>query len=227
MEKIIYGIFLFLSINTLAQNDTTVNTSRDNPTLQAVLNVESKRILFAGQEYVFNLTTSGQYDIRITAKNAKVELIEESKRTTGGFRYKVTPINPGEMSMTIRNVINEKSQVSLLGQTYSVINYPTPPIQLVGADNGQILDTINDSTTIICAYPFEYGINDTYEVKSWTGKIGDKVYFGNGPLLSMELINYINQVDNEFLHLRVELFENKTGHNETEGVYLIKKNKKE
>jgi hypothetical protein len=107
MKSLTYYFIIFFSLSSFAQNDTTVNTSRENVPLQAVLNIESGKTLFAGQEYTFNITTSGDYQLRLTSKNAKIHLIENSKKSTGGLRYSVTPIDTGKLSITIWNVINE------------------------------------------------------------------------------------------------------------------------
>ena len=222
MKTILFSIVLLTAINSIAQNDVTINTSRKDVPLQAVLNIESSNVLFAGQGYTFNLTTSGQYDVRLTAENADIELIKESKKSTGGLRYKVTPIAPGNLSMTISNVIDEKSKVSLSAYNFRVIDYPIPPIQLYKHGGGQIIEQLKDSTKLICAYPSESGIFDSYEIKSWKASIGNKTFTGDGSLLSAEIINYINQADNEFIHLVVELKKNKTGHLSTEAIFLIK-----
>lgn len=222
MKTILFSLILVATINSIAQNEVVINTSRKKVPLQAVLNLESTKVLYAGQEYTFSLTTSGQYDIRLTAQNAKIELIEDSKKSTGGLRYKITPIEPGKLPLTIWNVIDEKSNVSLSAYNFNVINYPVPPIQLSNHFGGQIIEQIKDSTNLLCAYPRESGIYDTYEIKSWKATIGDKTFSGIGSKLSGEIINYINQADNEFMHLVIELNENKTGHLLSEAIFLIK-----
>lgn len=48
----------------------------------------------------------------MSAKNAHVELVENSKRTTGGLLYLVTPLSTGICSITIYNIIDEQHNVS-------------------------------------------------------------------------------------------------------------------
>ncbi len=222
MKTILSALFLCMTIYSIAQKDVTINTSRKNIVPQAVLDVESTQTLYAGQEYTFNVTTSGNYDIRITAQNAKIEFVELSKKMTGGLIYKVTPIAPGKLSMTVWNVIDAKTKCSLIGRNFDVIDYPVPPIQLSNQTGGQFIEQMQDSTNITCAYPREQGIFESYEIKSWKATIGDKTFTGEGSMLSEEIIQYINQVDNEFMHMVVELNKNKTGHQSSEAIYLIK-----
>ena len=51
--------------------------------------------------------------------------------------------------------------------------------------------------------------------------IGEKVFNGTGPLLSEELIQYVNQSKNEYMHLTAFLAKNKTGYVKSEAIYLI------
>jgi len=217
-------VFFFLSFSSIAQTDTVVITSRKDVPLQAVLDIETSEVLYAGQEYVFRVTASGDYDLRLTVKNAIVQLSEESKRNTGGLTYTLTPIDTGECMIGISNQINETRTVGLKTQFFKVINYPVPPLKIGRVRSGEIINSLlNDSTEIICSYPDKTGVYDEYEVESWTVKIGDKGFSGTGSLLTKELIQCLNHTDNEFLLLEVILEQNKTGHLKSEGVYLIRK----
>lgn len=222
MKTIIIGIFTFLSFCSIGQNETKLITSRKDFPLQAVSKLDVKNILYKGQEYIFSITSSGDYDLSITAINAKIELIEESKKGTGGLQYSVTPIDTGECQIHVGNIINEKRSVSLVMYIYQVINYPMPPLQLNEFQSGQIISQLADSTALICAYPKESGIFESYEIKSWEVKIGDKIFTGKGNLLSDEVIQFVNKKENEFLHIKVNLFKNKTGYSISEGIYLIR-----
>lgn len=223
MKFIIYIILFLFSLNSFAQNDTTLTTSRDEEIpLQAVVNLASINKLYVGQEYMFVITTSGYFDVRVTFKNAKVKLIEESKRETGGLRYTVTPIEPGTLSISVYNVTDKGSQVSLLANSYSVSKSPPPSIRITGLTDSQIITNLKDSTTIQCSYPMGSGLFfKNYKVVKWSATIGDKVFTGKGDLLSKELIQYINNLEKGFLHLKITLDENNTGHLTSEAVYLI------
>lgn len=225
--KLISVILIILFSTSTYSQDTIIITARgENIPLQAVVNIEASKILYAGQEYTFVLTTSGHHDIHLTAQNAKVQLMEDSKKSTDGLRYNVTPIDTGTCSITISNQINEKRIVNLTMQMFSVINFPIPPIQIGGKKSGEIIHTLKDNLEINCSYPQETGINDRYEVTKWEAKIGEKTFSGNGTLLSNELIKYINQANDEYIHFIATLAENKTGHFKSEAIYLIRKNEK-
>lgn len=225
MKLIIYIIPFLFSINLFAQNDTTlITTSRNEEIpLQAVVNLASIHKLYAGKEYMFEILTSGYFDIRVTFKNAKVKLIEESKRQTGGLRYLVTPVEPGPLSISVFNVTDKGRQVSLLANSYWVSNSPPPNIRLTGLANSQIISNLKDSTTLQCSYPIGSGLFvKNYKVVKWSATIGDKNFTGEGDLLSKELIQYINNLEKGFLHLKITLDENNTGHLNSEAVYLIR-----
>lgn len=188
MKSIITFTIMLFSLSAYSQDTTVITTRGENIPLQAVLDVESSKVLYAGQDYTFALTTSGNYDIILTAKNARVQLIENSKKSTGGLRYTVTPIDSGTCSITIGNQIDEKRTVSLKMQMFSVINYPVPPIHINRMSSGEIIKTIDDSTQIVCSYPKETGIYENYDVSKWEATVGEKSFSGTGFLLSEELI---------------------------------------
>lgn len=222
MKTIIIGIFTFLSFCSIGQIETKLTTSRKDFPLQAVVNLDVQNVLYKGQDYTFSITSSGDYDLRVTAKNAQIKLIEDSKKGTGGLRYTVTPIDTGECQIHVGNVIDEKRSVSLVMYFYKVINYPMPPLQLNEFQSGQIISQLSDSTELKCAYPKESGVFESYEIKSWEVEIGDKTFTGKGNFLSNELIQFVNQKENEFLHIKVNLFKNRTGYSISEGIYLIR-----
>ena len=222
MKTLINSYFIFLSFCSIGQNETTLITSRKDFPLQAVVDLDVLNILYKGQDYTFSITSSGTYDLKVTAENGQIKLIEDSKKGTGGLRYTVTPIDTGECSISVGNYINETRSVSLVKYFYTVIDYPTPPIQIQGIQSGQILSQLSETAELKCAYPVESGIFDSYEIKSWEVIIGSKTFEGKGNLLSNELIQYINETEKEFLHLRVKLVKNKTGHISSEGIYLIR-----
>lgn len=224
MKTLISLIIVLLSVNLYSQDTTLITARGENFLLQAVLDIETTEILYAGQEYTFTITTSGNYDIRLTAKNAKVQFVEDSKKSTGGLIYTVTPIDTGSCSITIMNQIDEKRIVSLKMQKFNVINFPIPPIQIDSKKSGEIIDRLKDKVEITCSYPKETGIYENYEVLRWEAKIGEKTFNGKGTLLSKELINYINQANDEYMHLSIILADNKTGHLKSEAIYLIRKN---
>lgn len=215
---------MLFSISACSQDTTLITSRGGNIPLQAVLDIETSKILFAGQEYTFALTTSGNYDILLTAKNARIQFIEDSKKSTGGLKYTLTPIDTGTCSITIGNQIDEKRTVGLKMQMFNVINFPIPPIQVGRKKSGDIINMLKDSVEINCSYPKETGIYENYEVTKWEATIGEKTFSGIGTLLSEELIQYINQANNEYMHLTAYLFENKTGHLKSEAIYLIRKN---
>jgi len=223
MKPLILCILIFFSISSFSQ-ETVVITSRENVPLQAVMNIGAGNILYAGQEYTFTITTSGEYDIRLETTNVKVHLIEESKLRTGGLSYVITPIDTGWCSIGISNQIDENRTVGLKTHNFKVINYPVPPLRLKGIWwPSQIISNLKYPSEIQCAYNRETGIWDSYEIESWTAKIGNKKFSGQGSLLSEELIQYVNEVDNQYLHFKVVLCENKTGHLKSDGIYYIRK----
>lgn len=197
MKLISVIIIMLFSISAYSQDTTLITTRGGNIPLQAVLDIETSKILYAGQEYTLTLTTSGNYDIRLTAKNARIQLIEDSKKSTGGLRYTVTPIDTGTCSITIGNQIDEKRTVSLNMQMFNVINFPIPPIQIGRKKSGEIINIIKNSVEINCSYPKETGIYENYEISKWEAKIGEKTFSGSGALFSEELIKYINQTNDE------------------------------
>jgi len=223
MKSILNYLFVLLSLNSFAQKKTSIITERKNTLLQAVLNLQSIHVLYAGQEYIFSTTTSHEHAVELKVENARVQFIENSLKTTGGLQYSVTPIDTGSCTIQIGNRIDKKTSVSLYAQTFKVINYPVPPIQLIGSSTGQIISNLRDSTKIECSYDPQTGIFDKYEILSWNAKIGDKIFSGKDNQLSKEFIEYVNHVKNEFLHLEVILDQNKTGHLKSKGIYLISK----
>lgn len=223
MREILLMAGLFFSLTSFAQNDTIVITSRKNVPPQAVLDLESSNILYAGQEYTFWVTTSGVYPLRLTVKNGKVRLDKSSKKTTGGLKYTFTPLEPGECSIGIGNQMDEKRSVGLKAYLFQVIDCPMPPLSLKGMPNSQIITDLKESTEIQCAFPKETCLHDSYEIKSWSATIGDKVFSGQGSILTEELIQYVNQVNHQYLHFEVLLSENKTGHLRSEGIYRIRR----
>ncbi len=225
MKLIILIFFILFSINAYSQDTTLITSRGEHIPPKAVLGIESiKSPLYAGQEYTFEVAASGYHDIQLTAKNAKVEFIEDSKNSTGGFRYSITPIKTGTLTITVGIQVNEQKAVSLIMYTYSVINFPIPTIQLDRKSSGEIIDLLRDSSEIKCSYPLESGIFESYEVLKWVAKMGDKEYHGDGNILSEELITIINEANDEYLHLTAFLAENKTGHLKSEAIYLVRKN---
>lgn len=224
MKTLFKGIFILISFFSIGQNDTKLITSRKDFPLQAVIGLDALNVLYKGQEYTFSITSSGTYDISVTSKNAEIKLIDDSKKGTGGLRYLVTPIDTGECSISVGNYINETRSVSLVRYTYKVIDFPMPPLQINNIQSGQIITQLSDSTEIKCSFPELSGIFESYEIKSWEVIIGSKTFEGKGNLFTKELIQYINQTKKEFLHLKVKLLKNKTGHNSSEGIYLIRQN---
>ena len=219
---VIFILVLLVSHRTFAQNDTTLITSRENVPLQAVADIQGIHILYTGQEYTFNLVTSGDYDIRITAKNARVSILEDSKKSTGGLRYKVIPVEPGECSILISNQINESRVVSLKKQVYFVMDCPMPPLYLNRIQSGQIINDLKDSVKIECHYPQEMGIDDNYTVESWSVDVGDKSFSGTGNLLSSDLIKYCRVNNDELLHIKAVLRANNTDHTRSEGIFILR-----
>lgn len=226
MKLLILGFFLLLSITSIAQEETKIITSRKDFPLQAVIGLDTPPVLYAGQEYAFCATSSGNFDLVVTTHNAKLKLIESSKKGTGGLVYILTPIDTGECTISVGNQTAER-HFSLVKYHYSVINYPVPPLHLNNINSGQIITNLDDLTTIECSYSKETGVFDTYEIKSWEASIGNKTFNGKGNMLSKEMIDFVNQTPYEFLHLKVELDENKTGHSISEGVFMIRQDKKE
>lgn len=224
--KSILTFTLTIILATAYTQDTTVIISRNQNQqipLQAVLELESVKTLFVGQEYTFNLTSSGYYDIRITTANASVKLIEESKKSTGGFRYSFTPKETGKCAIIISNQIDEKKVVDLKMQTFQVINYPIPPIHIQKISSGNSIMKLDNASEITCEYSKETGIFEKYEIISWEAIISEKTFGGNGTMLSKELIQHVNEVDHKYMRLTVFLKANKTGHLSSEGIYYIKK----
>ena len=216
----------FLTLNLMIcvfSQDTTITTSRENIPPQAVIGFEDIKTLFAGQEYTINVSVSGDNPIVISAKNAEVKLIEDSKKSTGGLRYSITPIKAGTVSVTIGYKREDGKTISLLMRMFSVIDFPPPSIEINRLKSGSVIKKLSDSTEIKCLYPMNTGIQDNFEVKSWEIKTGKKIFKGTEAFLSEEFIEYFNNVNDEYIHLTVFLKGNRTEHQKTEAIYLIKK----
>ena len=122
----------------------------------------------------------------------------------------------------MRERVDEERSVSLKMQSFQVKEYPAPTILFSKQNSGQILSELSDSTELICAIPWDAGIDNKFEIQSWEIKVGEKVFTGNGPLLTKELIEYFNQSNDEYVHVNVNLAHNKTGYKTAESVYLIR-----
>jgi hypothetical protein len=216
-------LFILLSNFSFTQHDTTIVVNRDNIPLQAVLDIDGFRTLFVGQEYRINLTTSGNYPIKITATNAYVEFLESSTKRTGGLVYKLTPKDTGECKIAIYNVINESRTVNLTLNTYQVIKSPRPTIKLNQFESGQIINKIDDKVELTCSYPKETGIFDKFEIISWKLLINDKKFEGKGNTLTNEVLDFVKNNNDIFLHVQVNLGENKSGYISSESIYLVRK----
>lgn len=221
--KKITTLFILLSTFSFSQNDTSIVVIRKDFPLQAVLDIDGFRTLFEGQEYRINLTTSGDFPIKIKTTNADVEFLESSKKSTGGLIYKLTPKDTGECTIAIYNVINESRTVNLTLNTYKVIKCPQPTIKFNQFENGEIINKIDDKIELTCSYPKETGIFDKYEILSWTILINDIKFDGKGSSLTNEVIDFLNKNNNIFFHILVNLKENKTGHRTSESIYLVKR----
>lgn len=220
MRHIILTIVLFMSLNCLGQKDTTVVISRENAPLQAVIDMDLGNTLFIGHEYTFTITTSGDFDIKMKVKNASAHI--KSKNGTGGFRCTLIPIDTGECTISVYNIINADRSVSLIMQYFNVVNFYPPSIKLNGVASGQVLNEIEDSVRIQCGYSQEMGFRNNYKIKSWSVKIDNKTFNGKGCFFTKELVQYVNKINDGLLHLTVELDENETGYLKSEGVYIVR-----
>ncbi len=222
MKLITLAVIAILSNITFAQKDKVIITKRDEMPLKAVMNLSASRTLYVGQEYKLDVSISGNQPIKVSYKNAEIAIDVSSKRNTGGLTYFVTPLDTGKVYISI-GIMTEKSFVSLLAQYYDAVNYPVPPIHFSGVSSEPIISTLNEVTELKCHYPKEQGIFETYNIVSWKATIGERIFEGKGNLLSNELILFVNEQQEAFLHMEVELAKNKTGHSKSEGVYLIRK----
>jgi hypothetical protein len=223
----IITIFLFLSaFSTIgrSQNDTTLITKRDpNSILQGSISLDSYTELFVGQKYTFEILVSAEHDILVRCQNAEIEIIENSRISTGALRYTVVPLDTGECRIRVGVRIDEKSSKTLLLKYYPVVNYPSPPIYISGIMSGEVIQNLDDSSLLKCHYPTGSGVFDSYKIKSWTAQVGDRTFEGTDAELSKELINVINNAeDRSILHITIKLDKNKTGYTNTEGVFIIR-----
>jgi hypothetical protein len=108
--------------------------------------------LYVGKQYTFTLGVSGNYDVHISAKNAKISLIKESLKETGGLRYSVIPQEEGTMLITVSNVIDKNNKISLGSYMYRVIEAPTPSLFLSGQGSNPVISTLNKSVSLSCGY---------------------------------------------------------------------------
>ena len=225
MKKLTVLLFLStFSIFGRSQNDTTLITERESyRSLHGSVNLEAYTELFVGQEYTFEVLASTEYDLFVRCQNAEIEIIEKSHKSSGALRYTVVPLDTGKCRITVGVRIDEKTSKSLLLKYYSVVNYPPPPIYISGIMSGEVIHNLNESSLLKCNYPTGSGVFDSYKIKSWTAHIGDRTFKGTDTELTKELIDVINKVENQsILHIIIELYENKTGYTNTEGVFIIR-----
>jgi hypothetical protein len=220
MKQIILFISLIVSHLTYSQYDVTT-TDRKNTVLQATFSLVSSIPLFAGQQYTIYVAESGAYDVFLKTENLKVEFIEGSKNSTGGLGYKITPIDTGICYLAVGAIVDKKN-ISLLAQNYKVINYPVPPIFISDNLFNSVVSKNEINSKIVCNYPKAYGIMDAYPIKSWTINIENTTIKGDGDQLTIEALNAIKNSKTEILQISVVLEKNPTGHQSSEGVFIIR-----
>lgn len=222
-STLLISFFLIASINVVAQKEKSIIKSRkENVPLQAVASLDASTKLFKGQEYTLSIVASSEHDMKITTKNARIELAEGGDKSTGGMIYKFTPIDIGECGIWVGLILDEKRQTSLLYKFFDVIEYTTPPIHLNENITGSIIKQIDDSIELKCHYLPSTGVFDEYTIIKWKVKYDNQEYIGNGSFLSKELMEILSKSNSKsVLQIEVELENNKTGFTKSEGIYII------
>lgn len=229
MKKTLILFFLFVAVFELqAQRDTVMIKSRKvGVPLQANAFIETYSQLYKGQEYTLRVVASSDYDIRIQATNAHIQMTDRGDKSTAGISYYYTPIDTGECTVTIGVIVGEGRQTSLLSRTYMVIDYPVPPVVLNEFISGTTITSLSDSMVLSCNYSPSTGILDRYPVESWRVKIEDDEFTGNGNYLTSDVMERIKSLKSgSIVHFEVNLADNKTGHSSSQGVFIIEQESK-
>ncbi len=220
-----YLLFFLLacSFEVLGQYDTTVVKSRNERIpLQAVVSFEAYSHLYKGQEYEFTITASGNYDLKISVDNAAIKLAHRGDKFTGGMRYLITPKDVGTCRMSVGVVTDENRNVSLLGKTYAVIDYPMPPVHLNQFTSGEVITELKDSLELKCNYLPTTGVFDKYPILDWKVSIDGEDFTGKGDYLTQEVIRRIKRCKSKTtMRIELSLENNQTGYASSEGVFII------
>lgn len=211
----------FSCFAAFAQEKITIVESRKDVPLQAVVGLDANPQLFVGQNYLLSIGVSSEHDVKIDFTNLKAELMEVSKRSTGGLMYTVTPLDTGTCWVSV-GVITETSRHGLLSSRFQAIPYPVPPVFLSETCTGEVLSTLPDDAKLTCKYPRGSGVYDNYTIDSWTARLGEQTFNGKGNTVSRELIEAVNKHSAEqILRITANLSENKTGHVRSEAVFIV------
>ena len=215
--------FIYLA-PVFAQKQKTLKVKNDDLILKGIVAFESVPELFVGQEYFFTMISNNtNLDLEIMSENLNVTLLPESKKTTGGLRFKVVPLDTGDCMIQLALVTEEKRTVGLVAHFFHASLYPMPPVFIAGIRSGETITELDTSAGLSCRYDQSMGIFEPYEITSWTAKLGALEFTGTGSSLSSQLIDAVNKASaNEVLRLTVELGKNNTGYKTSEAVFMLK-----
>lgn len=205
-------------------NSNTLWVETNGVILQGTIDISTKPELFVGHEYYFTMfSNKGSFDLEIKSENLKVTLDEETKKSTGGLGFTVVPLDTGECSIMLSVGNDNKRVSSLILRPFHASVYPMPPVFISSIRSGELIHELTETAKISCEYGMEYGIYESYPIKSWKATFGNIEFSGTGTTLSKELIDAVNQAPtNDVLRLTVELGENKTGYTTSEAVFILK-----
>lgn len=217
-------LYTLIFIPTIfAQKTKTLWVETTDVILQGTVGFSSSPELFVGQEYYFNIISNKKdFDLEIMSENLKVTLMPDSKKGTGGLEFKVVPIDTGECLIQLSVGNDKKRACSLISRTFHASHYPMPPIFISKIRTGEIIPELTKNTELLCMYDRSLGIFKPFTINSWTAKLGEQEFSGNGTSLSNELIDAVNQTNDGFLVLKVELESNNTGYSTSEAVFIVK-----
>lgn len=222
MKYLIIMGFLVISPVLFSQNEKTLWVETEGVVAQGNISFESIPELFVGQEYFFTIIINNKQDIEIKSENLKVILNESTKKGTGGLGFKITPIDTGECKIYVSMGNSGKRTASLVLKTFHASEYSKPPVFIEGIRSGETITKLTENAELSCKYDPSLGIFDSYMIKSWQAKLGDKDFSGSGTKLTKEFIEALNNSSKEVLEITVQLDKNKTGFKSSEAVFIVK-----
>lgn len=223
MKFILLTLFAVISITGLSQDERELITERSEKSILKGMVSSVPYELIIGQSYDISVLASTTHDLKINTKNLDIVLDSSCFRSTGAYRYTVTPLEVGDCRLSVGLIIDEKKSVSLFSRLFRAIEPPAPSIYINRIVSGKILGQLDKSTSITCTYPSTYVIEDNFPIKRWKAELNGEQFEGQGKVLSNELQEAINSCSKRSsLYIKVSLEENATGHSETEAIYIVK-----
>lgn len=221
--KFFFTLFTLIFIPTIFAQNEKLWIETDDVILQGNIEFSSYPQLFVGQEYYFTVIANKKdFDLEIMSENLEVTLMPESKKQTGGLELRVIPIDTGKCFIQLSVGKDQKRASSLISRSFPVSHYPMPPIFISKIRTGEIISELKQDAELTCMYDRSLGIFKPFVIKSWTAKLGEKEFSGNGTYLSKELINAIDLAKDGFLVLKAELEPNNTGYSFSEAVFILR-----